>query len=113
MQGGGGSRGRFQPISVPGSRQRLSPCQLSRRSETEQLSLEFSEQTARKSLRTCGRLLSAAAAPCLTQPVRRFPAGERLYNPRQCSETVRPRSPSARPVTLCFHGLSNTFIDMI
>lgn len=89
---GGVSRRRFRPISVPERDSGFAGCQLSFRSETRRFP-EFSDQQARESFeqRTCGGLLSAAAAAqCSASACVRVSAGERLCNPRQCSETVRP-----------------------
>lgn len=46
----------------------------------------------------------------LTQPVWSSPAGERLYNPRQCSETVRPRLPPVKAQADWFYGLCAGFL---
>lgn len=42
-----------------------------------------------------GQSTAASAALRSLQRVRGSLAGERLYDPRQCSETVRPRSPAS------------------
>lgn len=63
--GGGVPRGRFRPIRVAWTRQRLCRCQLSFRSETERLR-EFSEQRSRKEKK---RKKSFQAADLQTAPV--------------------------------------------
>lgn len=84
---------RDQPITVAGAEPRPWRCQLI--SPEAVRTQEFADLSVLKKFSaTCAFLPRSSSNSRLCAGVS---AGERLYNPRQCSETVRPWSPPFQP----------------
>lgn len=59
------------------------------------------EESSDRFLCSCGQLRTAQPEGSVLS------AGERLYDPRQCSETVRPRTPTTTTPQAQIHGLTD------